>query len=118
MVYVDNDPIVLAHARALLTSSPEGATAYIDADLREPGKILGHPDLRGALDLSQPVGLMLVAILMFFRDTEGLQGMVARLLAALPSGSYLALTHPTADFNPEAMQGAVACGCQKFRRRS
>ena len=112
VVYVDNDPIVLTHARALLTSSPEGATAYIDADLRQPDKILGHPDLRETLDLSQPVGLMLVAILMFFRDTEDPQGIVARLLAALPSGSYLTLTHPTADFNPEAMQGAVAAAEQ------
>ena len=112
VVYVDNDPIVLAHARALLTSAPDGATAYIDADLREPDKILDHPDLRGTLDLSQPVGLMLVAILMFFRDTEDPQGIVARLLAALPSGSYLALTHPTADFNPEAMAGAVAAAEQ------
>jgi hypothetical protein len=112
VVYVDNDPIVLAHARALLTSAPGGATTYIDADLHEPDKILGNPDLRGTLDLSQPVGLMLVAILMFLRDVEDPQGIVARLLAALPSGSYLALTHPTADFNPEAMQGAVAAAAQ------
>jgi hypothetical protein len=112
VVYLDNDPIVLAHARALLAGSPEGATAYLDADLREPDKILQDPDLLRTLDLSQPVALMLVAILMFFRDAEGPYGIVARLLEALPSGSYLALTHPTADFNPEAMSGAVAAAEQ------
>jgi hypothetical protein len=62
IVYVDNNPLVLVHAHALLTSSPEGATAYIDADLREPDKILADDDLLGTLDLSQPVALMLVAI--------------------------------------------------------
>jgi hypothetical protein len=108
VVYVDNDPIVLAHARALLTSHPAGATAYIDADLREPDKILAHPDLRATLDLTRPVGLLLVAILMYLRDEEDPRGIVARLLAALPSGSYLALTHPTGDFNAEAAAGAAA----------
>jgi hypothetical protein len=81
------DWIARGHARALLTGSPEGATAYIDADLREPDKILQDPDLLRTLDLSQPVALMLVAILMFFRDAEDPYGTVARLLEALPSGS-------------------------------
>jgi hypothetical protein len=79
---------VLCHARALLTSSAEGATAYIDADLREPEKILGHPDLLRTLDLSQPVGLMLVAILHFITDIEEPYGIVTRLLDAWRSNPY------------------------------
>lgn len=100
VVYVDNDPIVLAHARALLTSSAEGATAYIDADLRDPEKILHHPDLRRTLDLGQPVALMLVAILHFVPDTDDPYGVVRRLLAELPPGSYLAASHATYDQLP------------------
>ncbi|MEV1146150.1 SAM-dependent methyltransferase [Micromonospora sp. NPDC049799] len=100
VVYVDNDPIVLAHARALLTSSPEGATAYIDADLRDPEKILGHPDLRRTIDLSQPVALMLVAILHFVPDGDDPYAVVRRLLDALPDGSYLAASHATHDYLP------------------
>jgi hypothetical protein len=92
VVYVDNDPIVLAHARALLTSQEAGETSFIGADLR------------------QPVAVMLVAVLMYFRDTDSPNPfeMVATLLEAMPPGSYLAITHPTADFNAEAMGGAVA----------
>jgi hypothetical protein len=70
IVYVDNDPLVLAHARALLTSAPEGRTAYIEADLREPGKILASPVVRDVLDFSQPVALMLVAVLHFFANED------------------------------------------------
>ncbi len=98
IVYVDNDPIVLAHARALLTSSSEGATAYIDADLREPGKILSDPELRRTLDLSQPVALMLVSILQFIVDSDDPYGIVGQLIKALPPGSFLAISHPTYDF--------------------
>jgi hypothetical protein len=110
VVYVDNDPIVLAHARALLTSQDVGETAFILADLREPKSILDHPTLTSALDLSKPVGLLMVAVLMYFRDTEDPNPfeMVATLLDRMPSGSYLAITHPTADFNPEEMATAVA----------
>ncbi|WP_433393310.1 SAM-dependent methyltransferase [Micromonospora sp. KLBMP9576] len=100
VVYVDNDPIVLAHARALLTSSPEGATAYIDADLRDPERILRHPDLLRTIDLSQPVGLMLIAILHFVADDDDPYALVARLLDALPPGSYLAASHATHDYLP------------------
>lgn len=103
VVYVDNDPIVLAHARALLTSTPQGRTAFIDADLRKPETILEHPTLRGTLDLDQPVALLLVAILHFFPDSAGDDDpfrIVRRLVDALPSGSYLTLTHATADFAP------------------
>jgi S-adenosyl methyltransferase len=108
VVYVDNDPIVLVHARALMTGNNAGATAFIEADLREPRKILADPALAATLDLGQPVALMLVAVLMYFRDEEDPQAMVAALVDALPSGSYLAITHPTADFDAEAMAGAVA----------
>jgi hypothetical protein len=101
VVYVDNDPIVLAHARALLTSSAEGATAYIHADLRDPDKILSDPRLLGALDLSQPVALTLFGVLHFIPDEDGPWDAVGRLLGALPSGSYLALQHPTRDFLPQ-----------------
>src|SRR6266480_7062398 len=95
IVYVDNDPLVLVHARALLTSSPEGATAYIDADLREPDKILSSPDLEGILDLSQPIALMLVAILHFIVDADAPYEIVADLVADLPSGSFLVMSHVT-----------------------
>ncbi len=100
ILYVDNDPIVLAHARALLTSSPAGATAYIDADLRQPDKILNHPRLREALDLSQPVGLVLLAVLHFVDDTENPHGIAATLVDALPPGSYVVISHATYDPMP------------------
>jgi hypothetical protein len=122
IVYVDNDPIVLAHARALLTSSPEGATAYLDADLREPQRILSDPDLRGTLDLSQPVGLILVAILHFIPDEHDPYGVVARLVSALPAGSYLAMSHATYDFmSSETVAELAATNAARdvvFRARS
>jgi S-adenosyl methyltransferase len=103
VVYVDNDPIVLTHARALLTSSPEGATAYIHADLRDTDEILNDPRLRSTLDLSQPVALTLFGVLHFISNEDDPWGIVGRLLDALPSGSYLALQHPTRDFYPEGV---------------
>ena len=110
VVYVDNDPIVLAHARALLTSQDAGATAFILADLRDPKSILDHPTLAATLDLSQPVAVMLVAVLMYFRDDDSPNPfeMVATVMERMPSGSYLAVTHPTPDFNPEETARAVA----------
>jgi S-adenosyl methyltransferase len=110
VVYVDNDPIVLAHARALLTSQDAGETAFIMADLREPKSILDHPTLAATLDLSQPVGVLFVAVLMYFRDDESPNPfeMVATVMERMPSGSYLAVTHPTPDFNPEETAKAVA----------
>jgi SAM-dependent methyltransferase len=97
VVYVDNDPIVLAHARALLTSTPQGATVYLDADVRDPATILSHPDLRRTLDMSEPVALMLVAVLHFVTDDEDPHGIVRTLVDALPSGSYLTVSHVTMD---------------------
>ncbi|MFE0463244.1 SAM-dependent methyltransferase [Kitasatospora sp. NPDC058965] len=106
VVYVDNDPIVLAHARALLDSTPAGRTAYLHADLREPGAILGHPALRETLDLDRPVALMLLGVLMLVADADRPRDHVQELMAALPSGSCVALSHVTADFDPAAV-GAV-----------
>ncbi|MDG4768373.1 SAM-dependent methyltransferase [Solwaraspora sp. WMMD406] len=100
VVYVDNDPMVMVHARALLTSTPQGRTSYIEADLREPGEILHHPDLLATLDLSRPVGLMLVAVLHFLPGAGAAAPVVAELVDALPSGSYLAVTNATKDFLP------------------
>jgi hypothetical protein len=100
ILYVDNDPLVMTHARALLTSSTEGETAYLEADLRDPGAILADPLLRKTLDLSRPVALMLVAVLHFLPGRGAAQPIVEELLAALPSGSYLVATHFTQDFMP------------------
>jgi hypothetical protein len=122
IVYVDNDPIVLAHARALLTSAPEGRTAYLDADLRQPDDILRNPDLRDTLDLTQPVALMMVAILHFILDDRDPYGVVARLVDAMPAGSYLVLSHVTYDFLPPAtvaeLNAANAARNVEFRPRS
>jgi hypothetical protein len=101
VVYVDNDPIVLAHARALLTSSAEGETAYLDADLRNIDEILAGAGQ--VLDFSQPVGVMLVAVLHMLRDEEDPQGVVDRLMAAVPAGSFLVISHLASDIQQEAM---------------
>ena len=104
IVYVDNDPLVLAHARALLTSSEQGATAYIDADVRSPEKILLDPAVRDTLDFSQPVALLLVAILHFVEDDDDPYAIVKELVSALPAGSYLVLSHATFDpLDPETI---------------
>ncbi len=104
VVYADNDPLVLAHARALLTSSPEGRTAYVHADLRNPESILGDPAVREVLDFSQPVALMLIAVLHFIPDEDKPGEIIATLLDALPPGSYLAATH----LSEEHSRGSVA----------
>jgi hypothetical protein len=103
VVYVDNDPIVLAHARALMVGSPTGHTAYVHADLREPEAILEHPALARTLDLSRPVGLMLVSILMLLPDADDPWALVGRLRDALPPGSCLVVSHVTGDFDPKAV---------------
>ena len=97
VVYVDNDPIVVCHARALLRSSPEGRTNYIEGDLRAPQDILRSPELRATLDMQQPIGLMLLAVLHFFHDADDPYGLVAQLVAAMPPGSYLVMSHGTYD---------------------
>jgi hypothetical protein len=101
IVYVDNDPIVLAHARALLTSTPEGATAYLDADLRDPAAILEAA--AQTLDFGRPVALMLLIILHLIPDPDDPYGIVATLVDALPAGSYLVLAHPASDIRAASM---------------
>jgi hypothetical protein len=97
VVYVDNDPTVLAHARALLTSGPQGVTDYIDADLRDTDLILENA--AATLDFSQPVGITLMAILHLIEDQDDPYAIVARLVDAVPPGSYLALSHLASDIN-------------------
>ncbi|MCQ0025365.1 SAM-dependent methyltransferase [Streptomyces somaliensis DSM 40738] len=99
IVYCDNDPIVLAHAEALLRSVPEGVTAYIQADARDPQAIL---DRAGeVLDFTRPVALSLLALLHFVDDEEGAHELVSRLVERLAPGSHLLLSHITSDFDPE-----------------
>ena len=105
VVYVDNDPMVLTHARALLTSTPQGATSYLDADLREPDKILaGAADL---LDFGQPVAVLLIGILQLIPDADDPHAIVARLVGALPPGSWLAVYHPGSDIDQDRVGEAV-----------
>jgi hypothetical protein len=101
VVYVDNDPLVLAHARSLLTSTPEGVTEYVHADLREPGAILA--EAAGVLDFGQPVGLMLLGVVNHIVDSAEAHSIVDRLVAALSPGSHLVLTHSTAEIHGEPM---------------
>ncbi|HEY2675124.1 MAG TPA: SAM-dependent methyltransferase [Rugosimonospora sp.] len=98
VVYVDNDPIVLTHARALLISAQGGTTAYLDADLRDPEKILEKA--RHTLDFERPIAIILLGILHLIQDGEDPWRIVGRLMAAVPSGSYLAISHPAAEINP------------------
>jgi hypothetical protein len=116
VLYVDSDPLVLTHARALMVGTPEGATRFLLADFRDPEAILASPELRETLDLDRPVALMLIAILMYFDPSE--EGghdpypTVARLLDALPAGSCLAITHPSGDFDAEAAANVQRVGKQ------
>jgi hypothetical protein len=100
VIYTDNDPVVLAHARALLTSTPEGHTAYLDADLRDPALILDAAELRTGLDFHRPIALFLVAVLHFLTDEDDAHALVRMLVDALPSGSYLVVSHATGDLAP------------------
>jgi hypothetical protein len=105
VVYVDNDPIVLAHARALLASNSRGATAYLDADLRDTSEILA--EAANTLDFSQPIAVMLIGILHCIPDSDDPAGLVRRLLDAVPPGSYLVIAHPASDIHA-AQVGAAA----------
>lgn len=108
VLYVDHDPIVQSHAQALMTSTSQGRTEFVLAEFSEPESILADPALAKTLDLEEPVALMLVAILMYFHDSDGVHDWVQTLVDALPSGSHVVVTHPTADFDPKAVSGAVA----------
>ncbi|WP_428934382.1 SAM-dependent methyltransferase [Streptomyces sp. ACT015] len=105
VVYCDNDPIVLAHAAALLRGTDEGVTEYLQADARDPDAVL--EGARKVLDLGRPVALSLIALLHFVPDDDGAHELVRRLVAALPSGSYLVVSHATADFTPRESAEAI-----------
>ncbi|MEV6483361.1 SAM-dependent methyltransferase [Streptomyces sp. NPDC051576] len=105
VVYADNDPIVLRHAQALLYSTPEGRTAYVQADVREPAKITA--EARETLDYEQPIALSLVALLHFVEGDDTPYRIIEELLEPLASGSYLVLSHVTGDFDPDAWAGVV-----------
>ena len=100
VVYVDNDPIVLTHARALLDGLPPSQIAYIQADLRTPRQILDDPELRRVLDFGRPIALLLIAVLHFVEDRDDPYGAVATLVDSLPPGSFLAMSHVTHDLDP------------------
>ena len=111
VVYVDNDPIVLAHARALLTSAPEGACDYIDADLRDTDKVL----IRAAetLDFGQPVAVMVLCTMQYVPDADGPHAIISHLMSAVPSGSYLAMSDTTRDIDTEVM----TTGAQRYNAK-
>ena len=105
VVYVYNDLLVLAHARALLTSTPPGVTAYLDADVHRPSRIID--EAAETLDFSQPVAVMMLGILNFVLDTTEAEAIVNHLMEAVPSGSYLAVSHPTTELGCEANREAM-----------
>jgi hypothetical protein len=106
VVYADNDPIVLRHAQALLVSSPEGTTDYVQADVREPEQIVRHA--RRILDFDRPIALSLIALMHFIPDDQDAQGIVRELVGALPSGSHLVLSHAAIDLFPELAEQVLA----------
>jgi hypothetical protein len=106
IVYVDNDPIVLAHARALLTSTAQGATAYIHGDARDPEQIL-HEAAR-TLDFTQPVAVMMLAVLHYVPDADDPAGIVHQVLRGVPPGSYLALSEATRDIDTDSITSEAA----------
>ena len=107
VVYVDNDPLVLVHARALLTSSPEGKCAYIQADLREPETILSAPATRETLDFTRPIALILAAVVHFLLPEDEPAQIIKTLVDALPSGSYVAASHGSAEYGTQEEADAV-----------
>lgn len=108
VVYIDNDPIVLVHARALLTSTPQGRAAYLDADLANADQIMRSSEVRDTLDLNQPVLLSLLAMLHFVVDDERVHAVIDRLMDPLPPGSMLAISTLTADSAPDEVARGVA----------
>ena len=101
VVYVDNDPLVLVHARALLTSSPEGKCAYIQADLRQPETILNAPATRETLDFNRPIALILASVVHFLLPEDEPARIIKTLVDALPSGSYVAASHGSAEYGTQ-----------------
>ena len=105
VVYADNDPIVLAHARALLTSSPEGATHYVDADLRDTAKICEQA--AEILDFGQPLAILLIGVLHCIPDRDDPAGIVSSLVSLMPPGSYLVIAHPASDIHQSQVSTAA-----------
>ena len=105
IVYVDNDPLVLVHARALLSSTPQGATGYVHADLRDPGDVLAGA--AKTLDLTRPVAIMMLAVLWHVQGDQEVRQIIGRLMGAVPSGSYLAVAHPTLGVTGDKMAAAI-----------
>ena len=103
IVYVDNDPVVLTHARALLTSSSEGVCDYVDADFRDTGRIISQA--AATLNFDEPVAVLLIAIMHFIPDEDAPQDIIGRLMAALPPGSFLVVSHATEDHAPRVAGG-------------
>ena len=106
IVYVDNDPLVLVHARALLTSTPEGACDYIDADMRDPGKILAEAER--TLDFTQRVAVTMLGVVIFIEDDQDAYGIVRQFMDAVPAGSYLVLSHTITSPTMPDVDAAVA----------
>ena len=113
VVYVDNDPMVTAHAKGLLAG--DGSTAFVEADLRDPDGLLGHPELRGLIDFGEPAGLLMTSVVHFVADDEDPWALVARYTASVAPGSYLALSHSTMDNLPPRM---VQAGLDLYARAS
>jgi hypothetical protein len=105
IVYVDNDPLVLAHARALLTSTPEGSTDYIHADLSDPGDVIAGA--ARTLDFTRPVAITMLGVLWHVLDNAEAAAIINRLMSATASGSYLAIAHPTLEVTGEKMATAI-----------
>jgi trans-aconitate methyltransferase len=105
IVYVDNDPLILMHAQALLTSTPEGATGYINADMHDPGDIIAGA--ARTLDFTRPVAITMLGVLWHVLDDGEAQAIITRLMQALPPGSYLAVNHPTLEITGEKMATAI-----------
>ncbi|MGY5048945.1 SAM-dependent methyltransferase [Streptomyces sp. 900105755] len=104
VVYADNDPLVLKYAERLMRGTAQGRTTYIEADVNDPQTLLDDPELAEVLDLDRPVALSLNALMHFITDAQDPYGIVSRLLDVLPSGSALALSHCTPDFDPDIWQ--------------
>jgi O-methyltransferase involved in polyketide biosynthesis len=105
VVYVDNDPLVLVHAQALLTSAPAGVTGYVQADLRDPADVLAGA--ARTLDFTAPVAVIMLGVLWHVLDDQEAAGIIGRLMTALPPGSYLAVAHPTLEVTGKEMAAAI-----------
>jgi S-adenosyl methyltransferase len=113
VLYVDNDPMVVSHARALMDGHGPGQTGFVLADLRDPDSILHHPAFTATLDITEPVGVLMLAVLMHLDSWEHSYGAVSKLIRQLPAGSCLAVTHLTADYDPAGVARLVAASQQQ-----